>query len=108
MYDGPEAPAADWGKPDYKLNPGTVDDVSAERGMWVIGTKTQTVPITTTQPVVIGVDIDGDGKIDYKLGSTAGTWLLPESRYVATGPIVTVRPTEEDGGVLNVARRYVP
>ena len=99
LYPGPEAPTANQ-TADYKVDPGSWDDVAAERGMWVIGAKTTVEVFDTTDWVDASFDPPGPGpKV---------TWRYPTSRQVSSGPVLTIRPSEVDGGVRNTARRYVP
>jgi hypothetical protein len=103
--DTPPQPPADR---DYKVDPGTVQDVAHPRGMWVIG----------AEETKVREEPEWDGDAGGAAG--AGTGATPQgggadddagySRgwYRGGGLIVTVRPTEADGGVLNRGRRYTP
>jgi hypothetical protein len=83
--------------PDYDDNPGTWADVLVERGMWMIGGTTGTNAVDTAQwqaTTITGITI-------------TLTIELPTSRVVTADDVIVVRPTEEEGGVLNTGRKYV-
>jgi hypothetical protein len=100
----PKAPA----DRDYKVDPGTVEDISHPRGMWVVGAEETKVrnrpedPYDSESPAAASSSQGpGGGSGDDDGGYSRG-W------YRGNSLIVTVRPTEADGGVLNEGRRYTP
>jgi hypothetical protein len=98
--------------PDYKLYPGEIGDVGFEQGMWVIGartTKAQTVCTTESIDVVGGVEVINRRTGTHTVFTDPVTVILPKTIYFATNSAIdVVRPSEVDGGVLNVPRKYVP
>lgn len=61
----------------------------ARQGMWVVtATQHTQVTTTTTRP------------------GPLGQWVLPMSMWLGTGPVVTVAPSEQDGGVAAGGRPY--
>ncbi len=101
MYMNPEADdpiTPDMVADGYLVDPNTAGDVQFERGMWVIGAQqTDTIATDTTMVVNLAAsDIDQDGDPDFMLNIVV---ITPSSRHQSGPAIVTVRPSQEDGGV---------
>lgn len=76
--------------PDYARDP---KSAAGAEGMWVVTHETQQVEMAiTTEP------------------SGLGQWRFPQwgPVYVGTGDVVTVQPSEADGGVLSGGRAWIP
>jgi hypothetical protein len=98
--------------PDYELYPGDLADAAFERGMWVIGartTKIQTVSTTESIDVEGGIEVVERATGVHTVFAGPVSVILPKTIHFATDSAIdVVRPSETDGGVLNVPRKYVP
>lgn len=98
-------------RPDYALDPGTVDDVRAERGMWLVTARCSTTPVERT---ACDVDMPGfspdDDTLPMAPGSTSAMLAMRSVKHLSPDDppdVVVVRPSEIDGGVLGRPTPYV-
>jgi uncharacterized membrane protein YgcG len=118
----PQAPA----DKDYKVGPGTVEDVAHPRGMWVVGADETSVfaarDDSWDQGGSSGPGGGGGGGSGGSSGPGGGTGGssgpggggdgdddgYSHGWYRGGIAVTVVRPTEADGGVLNAGRSYAP
>ena len=97
----PKAPLAAGG--GYAANPpNTVAGPPPEHGMWVVGHEDHRMIPTPT----IAGSSEGNAPVNGQGDATAVLALGAPLRFEASGPVVTVRPSENEGGIFVTRLRY--